>query len=113
MQQMTSCISTDQSLLMIVNLDEVFFHIKHLIEADYQDGRLAPVLEIWSLAFGGIFLYPNKPMYHEGISQHSMNVTMARFMIRSFIERAVGSRELVSGRLTGTLSVIEYRERSA
>lgn len=110
MQPRISCTSTES---MIVNLDEVFFHIKHLIEAEYQDGRLAPVLEIWSLAFGGIFLQPNKPLYHEGISQHSMSVTMTRFMLRSFIERAVGSRELVSGKLSGTLSVIQYRVQSA
>ena len=91
----------------IVDLSEPMEQFTRYVAEENWDGRIAPVPEIWSVAFNDLF-GRRQVMSYDFFYSHRYLIATARFLIRSKLERLLETRQLIEGKLHGHLAVIQY-----
>lgn len=91
----------------IVDLSEQLAALAEFITSNDWDGRAAPVPEIWQCAFKDLFGVKDKFAYDFFYVNRNL-IAAARFMIRSHLEKTTGTRNLLGGKIHGSLAVVWY-----
>lgn len=91
--------------VFLVDFAEAIAQFDHYIKENHWDGRSAPVSEIWAFAFKELF-GKRQPMDYDFFYVNRHLILAAQFILNTHLDRLLGKRKFIRGRICGKLAVI-------